>query len=805
MTIKMKLFLNVAVVAVITITIAATSYVSMGFIKSKLAYLTEKSTPFQLRTVEFERNIQVTTADLVKVGASRARDELVQFSSDAEKSLAAVQKTQDSLETMSGEKYTVHESLKKVSDSLTKAVDGSIKSESDAVAAGDMINKRINEAMLRLKNLDLLVKSLQSSSSKSYITAVDDRNKFADRLPGIETVKARTKDVIVLLLQSQKGDFKSKHSEVKSLIANMQQNGTVKNNPKLKNGVKAFASKIEEYYVALADKDALKAEAVNVELSAITKDVFNILGTEMESSEDSLADASGKQGTAFSKSNVATEALASNAELVAYGTAVEALAIKLFTATSVTEIDSISVTIKSQYTKIHKSQTDLERSLKKIKSAKELSVLGGAISGLNAINSALFTKDGVTDKLKNKITMREDASRETGKLRDIVIKQAEKSRATVSVAQTEQEKSLSAVNGMIRKSLGLILAIGAGAIIFGLLFGVWIYKSVSGPLTGLLHTSQAIAGGDLRCTIETGRKDEIGKVQAAMATMVANLHGIALKIGAATDNLASSSEELSATSASLEKGTEEQTGRIEQSAVAMTEMSQTINDVSGNANATADSAAVMKKAASSGRQKMHTAVEELRTFADTIKASVVEVEKLGSQSQEINGIVSLIIDIADQTNLLALNASIEAARAGEHGRGFAVVADEVRKLAAKTAEATKEIVQSVNAMRSGVDSTVKLIQNESSAVDRVVGMVNESVSSIDEIVENMESVSDMVARIAVAAQEQSATSNDISDGMNSIAEVAKQIKNAFVDVKKSSENLAGTAAGLNETAKWFKL
>lgn len=54
--------------------------------------------------------------------------------------------------------------------------------------------------------------------------------------------------------------------------------------------------------------------------------------------------------------------------------------------------------------------------------------------------------------LKNKISMREEVSLETSKLRDIVAKQAEKTRATVSVAQTEQEKSLSIVNGMIRKT-----------------------------------------------------------------------------------------------------------------------------------------------------------------------------------------------------------------------------------------------------------------------------------------------------------------------------------------------------------------
>jgi methyl-accepting chemotaxis protein len=90
MTIKTKLTWNVIIVLVIIGAVAATSIIGMGFVKSKLFYLTERSTPFQMRTVEFQRAIQGTTADLVKVSAARSIEEYKTYRTEAEKSMLEV-------------------------------------------------------------------------------------------------------------------------------------------------------------------------------------------------------------------------------------------------------------------------------------------------------------------------------------------------------------------------------------------------------------------------------------------------------------------------------------------------------------------------------------------------------------------------------------------------------------------------------------------------------------------------------------------------------------------------------------------
>ena len=440
-----------------------------------------------------------------------------------------------------------------------------------------------------------------------------------------------------------------------------------------------------------------------------------------------------------------------------------------------------------------------------LKAQREQGMLQSAVGSLGEIRGALLAQDGVVTKIRAKLDMEAQALQATVKLKEIVLKQAEAGQKTVLVAQGDQEKAIGTVNRMVRFSTLLIIGIAVGAAVFGIIFGIWVYRSIATPLHLLQQVSQEVAKGDLHSQLKTDSNDEMGVVQKSMATMVDNLREMVGKIKGATDSLASSSEELSSTAVALERGTEEQSLRIERSATAMTQMSQTTAEVAQNSSETSDAAEKMNRIAAEGKEAMHVTVNELTKFADTVKEAATKVESLGKQSEEINDIVSLIKDIADQTNLLALNAAIEAARAGEQGRGFAVVADEVRALAEKTATATDDIALTVNNMQKSVADSVHFMKDERESVTKVLDHVNHTLASIDEIVSYVGKVTEMVQRIAVAAEEQSSSTAEVSHNMEGIATIARELKASFSDIKNSSESLSKLALDLNTMVAWFKV
>jgi methyl-accepting chemotaxis protein len=142
-------------------------------------------------------------------------------------------------------------------------------------------------------------------------------------------------------------------------------------------------------------------------------------------------------------------------------------------------------------------------------------------------------------------------------------------------------------------------------------------------------------------------------------------------------------------------------------------------------------------------------------------------------------VAGLITSIAAQTKLLALNATIDAARAGAAGKGFAVVADEVRALAQQTADATGDIIQRIEAIRSGSEETAQALAR----IGEVVGEMN-----------------DAQLTIASAIEEQTATRSEMSRQVGDTAAGSREIAENIEQVAHTAETTSAAARRTQETA-----
>ncbi len=815
MSIKQKLMLNMVMVLIIVLAVATASLMGMRFVKSKLQDLTNRSTPYQTRTLELQRAIQGATTELVKVGTAQIREEYTTSKHDAETALDEVKKGQQSLNELGGNQRDTEAELRGIAQELFETTASRLKAEEDASAANKVITQRLNEGTARLKELDAKIRGLQSGASTSYVKSMETAKDVSSRVRDVESLRSAIKDYQLAYFEIQKAAGRKavliSQSKANSALNRAQQNEYLKYSPQIVTDLKFVAAKTDELVktqtaiVGQAGADTSARDGLVAELTDKLNGIILAVEQEVATASEHYATETGRQGNLFGSSTQATSVLVGNSELVSLGLTAEGLTTRLCSATSPAEVVRLDGELQKTFARITKARSDLERSLKTLKASGEIRILHNAAASLEAIRSLIFASDGVLVKIRNQLAMQEKAKKNLSKLREVVQKQTALGKETITVAQAEQGKAIVSVNKVVTFSTSLIVAICIASVVIGGAFGLWVYRSIARPLQQLLETSQRVANGDLSCDMTTNSRDEVGKVQEAVGLMVVNLRQIVGKIVGATSSLASSSEELSATAHALEQSSIEQSSMVEQSSTAMTEMTQTIGEVAQNSTETSTTAEQMRVVAENGKSAMHQTAQELNRFADTVKTSALEVESLGQQSEEISSVVTLIRDIADQTNLLALNAAIEAARAGDQGRGFAVVADSVRKLAESTTAATEDISRTVKTMQTGVSKSVLSMQQERQAIEKLLEHIGSTLGAIDLIVQSVEQVTGRVHRIAVAAEEQSATSCEISNSMESIHQISRELRLSFGDIKKSSEDLSGLANDLNSMVTWFKV
>lgn len=184
-----------------------------------------------------------------------------------------------------------------------------------------------------------------------------------------------------------------------------------------------------------------------------------------------------------------------------------------------------------------------------------------------------------------------------------------------------------------------------------------------------------------------------------------------------------------------------------------------------------------------GKEQMHSQSQNMLTITSSVKDITDDIYRLTEMTKQMEGVMSIVTNVANQTNLLALNASIEAARAGEAGKGFAVVANEVRKLAEQTKSSTDkvgELLQHTNERTIKLETSLDNIQTAVKFGEEGMLQTEQKFSgilhSMSETKSQNELITKEVRQLGTVINELSIAFDEVTNSADKLAVISQELK-----------------------------
>jgi len=821
MTIKRKLLLNTLLTLLGIIIIGSVSFIGLKEVKEKIYSLTEKSTPFQLKTVEFTRAVQEHMIKLYEISAVKSDKELEKEEQEIGNSLNLIKDILSQLfKLRGGDKESISSmisEMQKVTDESVSIVRERIKAERKLSEASEQSQSKLSLNSKKLSKLDLSMKELQknayknlsntSSKARNITSKLTETQKIKDLLQEIQIsladIQAAQSDQAVVVAKDrikysanmigQTGkDFKSISEMVKDLekLAN-EHNGLVE--LKMQNIAKPGDTKLEKEFSELCRQ-------CNNRMG----NIIMLINEEVDSTNISFMSENIALDESLGASKITGQIVTLNTELTAIGLSIENIVSKLFTIKKVEDIDVVKKNLLIKFSHTRQIAAEIERTLNATGKKLELGIIKDVSLSLRDIERLLLADNGFIDTLKSMLKAKERSEAMFAMLNKTIQEQRLKHGKNVITAQEEQIKAVETVNLVVKTVIMLVFIFSIALLLTSIMFGKLIENSIMRRIRDLTFLAECFGNGDFSARMDNQKNDEFGKVAINFNEAVIKISDMARSISSISENLSESSGHLNETALNLSNYSKSQAQDTDQSTASIVKMFHTNMEVAQITENTALRADEMHKFAMDGKSSMKITATALEQFTAAVEDFTIRMATLKEKSQDIDKIVDLIIDISDGTKLISLNASVEAARAGNAGLGFSVIAQNVRELASKASRSADEIKRDVNVIQYEFVSFTKFMMDHKKSVEQILAHVKKTERVMDTIAASVKEVSGMVQSVAIAVKNQSATSKEMSIMMERISGITKNLNVSVFSINEQATDLLAVSSGLNRKIQWFK-
>jgi methyl-accepting chemotaxis protein len=338
----------------------------------------------------------------------------------------------------------------------------------------------------------------------------------------------------------------------------------------------------------------------------------------------------------------------------------------------------------------------------------------------------------------------------------------------------------------LRALLAVVLLIATGVAVG---IGWLLWSDLRRATTRLSEAADRMARGDLRRGQVLESEDEMGDLARSFERMGGALRATVGRVAEAADRVDSAAGQIASVSELVAAASSEQAGRIEQAMGLMVRINGQVADVSNSARALNLSV----EESSSSILELGAAGEELNDTASVLSEKVDEVstsiEQMVRSVKQVRSIGDTLGEAASETSS-SMEEMASAMRA-------------VDNTASKTADLSREVVDSAESGQTKVSQTIEgmqAIRDATDSAERVIRGLGASTKEIGAILDVIDDVADETNLLALNAAIIAAQAGENGRAFGVVAEEIKELADRVLASTKEIGGLIRSVQGESTNA-----